>query len=91
MATGKARRRAKVSITIDPALLDAVDVYVQRREGMDRSKVMETALQDWYRARQEEAMVDQFSASDSVDKAEQRDWRRVRRTAATRKLRRPGT
>jgi len=83
------RRRAKISITVDPALLNAVDQYVQGRADMDRSKVMETALQYWYRARQEEAMIEQFSGPEVTDASELRSWRKIRRAAATRKLKRP--
>ena len=84
------RRRAKVSITVDPALLSAVDLYVQGRQGLDRSKVMESALQDWYRTRQDEAMTEQFTGPDQVDEVEMRDWRHIRRAAASRNLKRPG-
>ncbi len=83
------RRRAKISITVDPALLNAVDRYVQGRAGLDRSKVMEAALDDWYRARQEEAMIEQFSGMESTDASERRSWRKIRRAAVTRKLKRP--
>jgi hypothetical protein len=83
------RRRAKISITLDPGLLRAVDQYVQARAGTDRSKVMETALQHWYRARQDEAMVDQFSGPELRDPSELRSWRQIRRAAVTRKLKRP--
>jgi hypothetical protein len=79
------RRRAKVSVTVDPALLKAVDRYVQRHADTDRSKVMESALQSWYGARQEEAMIEQFSESD-LEKDDQRSWQRIRRAAAARKL-----
>jgi hypothetical protein len=90
MATSPgSRRRAKVSITVDPALLNAVDRYVQRHADMDRSKVMESALQNWYRVRQEEAMIEQFSEPELTDESELRDWRRIRRAAVTRKLKRP--
>jgi hypothetical protein len=82
------RRRAKVSITVDPALLKAVDRYVQRHANTDRSKVMESALQSWYSARQQEAMVEQFRGADA-DKSDQRDWQRIRRAAASRQLKRP--
>jgi hypothetical protein len=82
------RRRAKVSITVDPALLNAVDRYVQRHADMDRSKVMESALQNWYRVRQEEAMVDQFSAGEPPEN-EKRAWRQIRQAAVRQKLKRP--
>jgi metal-responsive CopG/Arc/MetJ family transcriptional regulator len=82
------RRRAKVSITVDPALLNAVDGYVQRHADTDRSKVMELALQSWYSARQDEAMIEQFREAEPAT-SEQRDWQRIRRAAAERKLKRP--
>jgi hypothetical protein len=83
------RHRAKISITLDPTLLRAVDQYVQDRADMDRSKVMETALQDWYRARQDEAMVEQFTGPDTTDASELRSWRKIRRAAVGRKLKPP--
>jgi hypothetical protein len=90
MATTR-RRRAKVSITVDPQLLKAVDLYVQKRAGLDRSKVMETALKDWYRGRQDEAMEEQFSAPELRDPEELSSWRGIRRAAATKTLRRPAS
>ena len=83
------RHRAKISITVDRALLNAVDLYVQSRADMDRSKVMETALQDWYRARQDEAMIEQFSGPELTDASELRSWKKIRRAAVTRKLKAP--
>jgi hypothetical protein len=83
------RRRAKVSITVDPELLTAVDRYVQRHAELDRSKVMESALQSWYSARQDEAMIEQFGAGQSPDQDERRSWQRIRRAAARRKLKKP--
>jgi hypothetical protein len=89
MATpASGRRRAKVSITVDPALLNAVDRYVQHHADTDRSKVMESALQSWYSARQEEAMIEQFGGADP-DKTDQRNWQQIRRAAVSRKLKRP--
>ena len=86
---GGSRRRAKVSITVDPALLNAVDRYVQRHADMDRSKVMESALQNWYRVRQDEAMIEQFNSPEPLEEIEHQAWRQIRRAAVTRKLKRP--
>jgi hypothetical protein len=83
------RRRAKVSITVDPALLKAVDLYVQRHADLDRSKVMESALQNWYKVRQNEAMVEQFSAPEPPNEDERAAWQRIRRAAVSKKLKRP--
>lgn len=82
-------RRAKVSITLDPALLNAVDRYVQSHATLDRSKVMEVALQYWYRARQDEEMIEQFSGPDPTDPRELRSWRKIRRAAVAKRLKRP--
>jgi len=49
---------------------------------------MESALQSWYSARQDEAMIEQFNGADP-DKTDQRNWQRVRRAAMGRKLKRP--
>jgi hypothetical protein len=55
---------------------------------MDRSKVIEAALQNWYRARQGEAMIEHFSGGDRVNGPETVSWRTIRRAAVTRKLKR---
>lgn len=83
------RRRAKVSITVDPQLLKAVDRYIQKRTDLDRSKVMETALHDWYRGRQDDEMEAQFSGPELRDTEELRSWQRIRREAAAKTLGRP--
>jgi hypothetical protein len=49
---------------------------------------MESALQSWYSARQEEAMVEQFSGADA-GKNELRDWQAIRRSAPSRKFKGP--
>ncbi len=84
-------RRIKVSVTVNPALLEAVDLYVQRHEQLDRSKVMDAALAQWYAARQDEAMADQFAEPLKLSRGEITGWRRIRRAAAARRLnRKPG-
>jgi hypothetical protein len=83
------KRREKVSVTIDPALLKAVDLYVQRHKELDRSKVMDAALGQWYAARQDEAMAEQFAEPPAEDSHERRAWRTTRRAAAARRLNRP--
>lgn len=81
-------RRVKVSVTVDPALLEAVDLYVQRHDDLDRSKVMDAALEQWYATRQDEAMAEQFAEQPKRLGPELRGWRTVRRTAAARRLNR---
>lgn len=83
MAVSAERVRAKISVTVDPALLKAVDAYVAEHPGLDRSKVIDMALLRWYGDRQEEAIAAQHR--EPLDEASQRemdDWRAIRRAAA---------
>jgi hypothetical protein len=61
----------------------------RRRAKVSSSKVMESALQSWYRVRQDEAMIEQFSVTEPLDAIEHEAWRRIRRAAISRKLKRP--
>ena len=54
---------------------------------MARSKLIQTALQSWYRARQDGAMTEQFSGPELTDADELRSWRNIRRAAAVRIMR----
>ncbi len=79
--------RIKVSVTIDPTLLRAVDDFVAHHEGTDRSKVIDQALGLWSATQQDAAMEAQFSAV-KEPASEGKAWRAVRRAAAGRRLRR---
>ena len=81
------RGRAKISVTIDPALPKAVDAYVARHAGVDRSKGIDAALLRWYAEQQEEAIAAQHLAPlDESVQREMDDWRAIRRAAAARRL-----
>jgi hypothetical protein len=81
------RARAKISVTVDPALLKAVDAYIAEHPSLDRSKVVDMALLRWYAERQEEAIAAQHRASpNEVEQREMDDWRAIRRAAAARRL-----
>ena len=75
--------RIKISVTVDPTLLKAVDDFVERHEGADRSKVIDQALNQWSAAQQEEAMVSQYFESPGPS-SEREFWRSTRRAAAIR-------
>jgi hypothetical protein len=84
-----ARNRAKISVTVDPALLREVDAYVAAHEGLDRSKVIDQALMAWYAEQQDAAMVAQYAAPQSPqERAEREAWRRIQTAAASRIFRR---
>ena len=79
--------RVKVSVTVDPDVLQEVDSYVGEHQGLDRSKVMDEALALWLARRQDEAMEEQFSGEGApADEVEA--WRSIRRAAAARRLQR---
>lgn len=90
MASGIDRRRAKISVTVDRGLLRAVDSYVEHHEGLDRSKVIDKALLAWYAARQDEAMIEQYtSTSTENEDTEYAAWTRIRDAAVSDMLSRP--
>ena len=80
-------RRVKVSATLDATLLSAVDAFVGRHPGLDRSKVLDAALRLWYAQQQERAMEAQYLEPQSEEEqAELAAWRRIASAAAERSL-----
>jgi Arc/MetJ-type ribon-helix-helix transcriptional regulator len=83
---GPRRRRPKITATLDPDLLAAVDAHVAAHPDLDRSAVLDQALRLWRAAELERAMHVQFGAPDGVDPAERHAWDVLRRAAADRQL-----
>jgi metal-responsive CopG/Arc/MetJ family transcriptional regulator len=78
--------RSKVSVTLDPELLGAVDAFVQSHPGQDRSKVIDQALQHWYERLQEIAMEAQYGDQSKSELRESNAWRSIRRASVKRRL-----
>jgi metal-responsive CopG/Arc/MetJ family transcriptional regulator len=79
------KNRARVTVTVDPKLLKAVDAFVDDCPGADRSKVFDEALRLWYKARMDEAMEWQYQEElDEEQRRERDDWRAIQRAAAIR-------
>lgn len=78
--------RVKVSVTVDPVLLNVVDSFVREHDDLDRSKVIDQALALWSAAQQATAMEQQF-AGRRESLAERSAWRAVRRASAAKRLR----
>lgn len=79
------RRRTKprITVTVDPVMLDEVDTYVRGHAGADRSQVVDAALRCWYAQVLHEALVRQHSAHRSVEELEERAaWKRIRSAQA---------
>lgn len=83
---GPNRRRPKVTATLDPDLLAAVDAHVAAHPELDRSAVLDQALRLWQARELERAMQAQFAASDGVDPAERQAWDALRQAAASRQF-----
>ena len=85
------RTRPRVTVTLDPDLLGAVDDYVQEhhRDGADRSGVLDEALRLWCQERLRRAMRAQYLAPRSDEELdEQASWTHIRDTSHTDFIRR---
>lgn len=80
------RRRPKVTATLDPDLLAAVDAYLVTYPGLDRSAVLDDALRLWRAREMERAMEAQFAASDGLPAEERLGWETLRRDAVARHM-----
>jgi metal-responsive CopG/Arc/MetJ family transcriptional regulator len=79
------RNRPRITVTIDPGMLEEVDAYIQAHNGIDRSQVIDEALRCWYAHQIREALIEQHSADRSSEESEERlAWRRVRAAAVSR-------
>src|SRR5262245_58374565 len=80
------RRRAKIGVTVNPDLLGAVDRYVAEHPEADRSKIIDEALWLWVAKQQEQAMREQFEASEEAPPEEIAAWRAIRNAAWEQRL-----
>jgi Arc/MetJ-type ribon-helix-helix transcriptional regulator len=73
------RTKSRITVTIDPGILEEIDRYVEEQGGTDRSKVVGEALQSWYARILHEALVRQHAAPKSAEELEERAaWKRIR-------------
>ncbi len=81
------RTRPRITVTVDPDMLDEVDNYVHQHEEADRSQVVNEALRLWYAKQLHEALVRQHSAPKSPEELEERvAWKRIRAAQLARLL-----
>jgi hypothetical protein len=66
-------RRVKISVSVDPKLLEVVDAYVEAHPALDRGRVFDEALALWYHALLAEAHT--VPDEDLDGPSEPRDWR----------------
>jgi Arc/MetJ-type ribon-helix-helix transcriptional regulator len=73
------RTKSRITVTIDPGMLEEIDRYVEEHGGTDRSKVVGEALQCWYARILNKALVRQHSAPKSAEElADRAAWKRIR-------------
>ena len=76
-----AGNRARVTVTVDPELLEEVDAFVCRHPSTDRSKVFRQALQLWSEQQRRLSMEAQFDEGEAPEE-ERRAWEAIRGAAA---------
>lgn len=73
------RVKPRITVTVDPDMLEEVDTYIRENAGTDRSQVLDEALRCWFARRLHEALVRQHSAPKSPEEIEERSaWKRIR-------------
>ena len=69
-------KRSKVTVSVDPRLLEVVDSYLDAHPNVDRGRVFAQALYLWYHALLDEARSEQLAVDDRlIDLAESSAWR----------------
>jgi len=77
------RKRIKISTTLDPELLGAVDRFFGQHPGSDRSAILDEAIMLWLAQEQDRAMAEQYAGEGPPDH-EAQAWRSIQRAAAQR-------
>jgi hypothetical protein len=80
-------RRIKVSLSLDPAIVEYLDAYIAAHPTLNRSRVVEAALRA-FRQRQIQAELEALYAEPEAPEIQREleDWRRIRRAAVQRAL-----
>lgn len=73
------RTRRRITVTVDPEMLEEIDTYIRDHAGMDRSRLVDEALRCWHDRTLHQAIMRQHSATKSAEEVEERlAWRRIR-------------
>ncbi len=73
------RIKPRITVTMDPDMLEEIDTYVREHEGTGRSQIVDAALRCWYARMLHEALVSQHSFPKSPEEMEERAaWKRIR-------------
>ena len=86
ISTGRARRREKVSATVDADLLATVDQFVVEHPETSRSSVFDDALRLWSANERAKAIAEQYEGDNGVPPDEWAAWTNIRDAAANETL-----
>lgn len=85
MGSKAKENRVKISVTVAPGLVRAMDAFLGEHPESDRSKVVDEAITLWYVKQQEHAMEEELTAPRSPTELEEMAaWRQVQGAAARR-------
>lgn len=80
-------RRVKVSLSLDRAVLDYLDSYVSGHPPLNRSRVVELAIREYWHKQIDAELEAQYAEPESEEiQQELDDWRRIRRAATPRRV-----
>ena len=69
--------RARITISLSPDLLAAVDSYIRGHPGLSRSAVCTKAITAWLQADQETLIERYYNDQSPSDRQEDDQWRRL--------------
>ena len=82
MATAADERRGKISVSVDPDLLRAVDAFIQQHPETTRSGVVDEALWLWRQRQRDDALIRQYTTPLTPEQeSEQAAWNEFHRAA----------
>ncbi|HZS89955.1 MAG TPA: ribbon-helix-helix domain-containing protein [Chloroflexota bacterium] len=83
MTTAARERRDKISVSVDPALLEEIDSFIQQHPTVTRSAIIDQALRLWRAQQREEALIRQYTTPLTPEQQdEQEAWHGIYRAAA---------
>jgi len=75
------KSKVKVTATVDPDIIDAIDSYLKKTKNRSRSKFIEGILRSWYmeqkRAEIEKKMEKYYLSLSEDEKKEDKEWARI--------------
>jgi len=75
------RSKVKVTATIDPDVISAIDTYLRKTKNRSRSKLIEDILRSWYKEQKrseiEKKMEEYYLSISEDEKKEGKEWTKI--------------